>query len=255
MSDILQSQTGGVLALTLNRPAKKNAITNAMYGVLADALAQAAAAQAIRCVTITGAGGVFTSGNDLTDFAAVAAGGLDRATMNVFRFLDALADFDKPLIAGVPGLAIGIGTTMLLHCDLVFLAESATLATPFADLALVPEAGSSLLLQHRIGYVRAFAMFAMGETIDAATAATWGLANKVVSSSALDEHVAAAARALSAKPPGAITATKRLMRDAEALKSVIADESAVFGERLKSPEALEAFTAFAQRRAPDYGKF
>ena len=255
MSEILQSETGAVLSLSINRPAKKNAITNAMYGALADALEQAQTNKAVRCVVITGAGDTFTSGNDLMDFAAVATGGLERERMQVFRFLDRLAEFEKPLIAAVPGLAVGIGTTLLLHCDLVFLSETATLSAPFADLALVPEAASSLLLQQRIGYVRAFSMFASGERIDARTAAAWGLANKVVPPEVLQGEALTAAQGLAAKPPGALAATKRLMRDAAALKAVIATKSAIFAERLTSPEAGEAFAAFAQRRAPDYSKF
>ncbi|MDR3463944.1 MAG: enoyl-CoA hydratase [Beijerinckiaceae bacterium] len=255
MSEILQSQTGAVLTVTINRPEKKNAITNAMYGTLVDALERAQADKAIRCVLVTGAGDTFTAGNDLMDFAAVAAGGLAREQIQGFRFLDRLAEFEKPLIAAVPGLAVGIGTTLLLHCDLVVLSETAVLSVPFVDLALVPEAGSSLLLQQRIGYVRAFAMFALGERIDAKTALSWGLANKVVPPDVLQGEAMAAAQALASKPPGALAASKRLMRDSEALKTVIAMEADIFEARLKSPEAREAFTAFAQRRPPDYGKF
>jgi enoyl-CoA hydratase/carnithine racemase len=255
MSEILQTETGAVLSLTISRPEKKNAITNAMYGTLADAMARAQNDKAIRCVLITGTGDTFTAGNDLMDFAAMAAGGLDREQMQVFRFLDWLAGFEKPLIAAVPGLAVGIGTTLLLHCDLVFLSETATLSVPFVDLALVPEAASSLLLQQRIGHVRAFSMFALGERLDAKTALAWSLANKVVPAETLQAEALAAAQVLAAKPPGALAATKRLMRDAAALKALIAAEAAIFAERLTSPEAREAFVAFAQRRAPDYSKF
>ena len=155
----------------------------------------------------------------------------------------------------MPGLAVGIGTTLLLHCDLVFLSETAVLSVPFVDLALVPEAGSSLLLQQRIGYVRAFSMFALGERVDAKTALSWGLANKVVPADVLQGEAMAAAQALATKPPGALASSKRLMRDSGALKTLIAREADIFEERLKSPEAREAFMAFAQRRAPDFSKF
>jgi len=244
----------GVLSLILARPEKKNALTNAMYGALADGLAQAGADPAVRCVLITSQGDAFTAGNDLGDFAAVASGALVRSEMNVHRFLGQLALLDKPIVAAVPGLAVGVGATMLLHCDLVFLADTATLSAPFVDLALVPEAASSALLPARIGHVRAFAMFALGERLDAQTALSWGLANRVVAGSELQAVALAACAALVAKPLGALVATKRLMREAEAITARMAVETDVFTERLASPEAREAFTAFAERRKPDFGK-
>lgn len=255
MSEIQESRTGAVLSLTICRPDKKNAITNAMYADLADGLLRAGDDARVRCVLITGAGDTFTAGNDLADFAAVASGALDQAAMQVHRFLDALSTFKKPLVAAVPGLAVGIGTTLLLHCDLVFLAETATLSVPFVDLALVPEAASSLLLQARIGYVQAFAMFALGERIDAHTAMSWGLANRVVPPDELMGQAMAAATLLASKPPGAMAETKRLMRDAAAIADRMKAETAAFEKRLKSPEAREAFTAFAERRKPDYSRF
>ena len=193
MAQIAQTRTGKVLTLTIDRPEKKNALTNAMYGQLADALDAARSDDGVRCVVITGAGDTFTAGNDLGDFAAVASGDLKHLDRHVHRVLDGLATFEKPVVAAVPGLAVGIGTTMLLHCDLVFLSETALLSTPFVDLALVPEAASSLLLQARIGYARAFAMFALGEKVDAASALAWGLANRVVAGDKL-HGVAMAAR-------------------------------------------------------------
>jgi enoyl-CoA hydratase/carnithine racemase len=167
----------GILTLTLDRPDKKNALTDAMYGTLADAFEAAAADDAVRAVLITSSGDSFTAGNDLGDFMSIATGMPDERA-HVWRFLDWLARFEKPLVAAVPGLAIGVGTTMLLHCDLVYLAEDAVLATPFVDLALVPEAASSLLLPARIGHVRAFALFALGERMTAAEALAAGLANR-----------------------------------------------------------------------------
>ena len=241
--------------LTIDRPEKKNALTNAMYGQLADALEAARSDDGVRCVVITGAGDTFTAGNDLGDFAAVASGDLKQLDRHVHRVLDVLATFEKPVVAAVPGLAVGIGTTMLLHCDLVFLADTALLSTPFVDLALVPEAASSLLLQARIGYARAFSMFALGERVDAASALAWGLANKVVTGAELQSIVMAAAEGLAARPPGAVQATKALMRDRDAILARIAAEGQAFQGRLASPEAREAFTAFAERRKPDHSRF
>ena len=255
MTQIDQSRSGKVLGLTINRPEKKNALTNAMYGQLADALEAARTDDQVRCVLITGAGDTFTAGNDLGDFAAVASGDLAQMDRHVHRILDILAVFEKPVVAAVPGLAVGIGTTMLLHCDLVFLAETALLSAPFVDLALVPEAASSLLLQARVGYVRAFSMFALGERVDAPTALAWGLANKVVPAGELHGVAMAAAEALTSRPPGAVVATKSLMRDRDAMLARIAAEGKAFEARLKSPEAREAFTAFAERRKPDYSRF
>jgi enoyl-CoA hydratase/carnithine racemase len=252
---IEEIRTGAVLGLTLSRPDKKNALTNAMYGDLADAFERARDDAGVRCVLITGSGDTFTSGNDLGDFAAIASGDLKCTGMHVHRFLAVLSAFEKPIVAAVPGLAIGIGTTLLLHCDLVFLAETATLAAPFVDLALVPEAGSSLLLQARIGYVRAFAMFALGERIDAATSLDWGLANRIVPSEMLQAQALAAATLLASKPPGAVAITKRLMRDAETITNRIEAEMSAFEMRLRSPEAREAFMAFAERRKPDFSPF
>ena len=186
VSHVRSEIDGPVLRLTIDRPEKKNALTDAMYADLTVGLRSAATDAGVRVVLITGAGGVFTSGNDIADFAAVAAGQVDHADRHVHAFLDAVARFPKPLVAAVPGLAVGIGTTLLLHCDIVLLAESARLSTPFVNLGVVPEAGSSLLLPARIGHQRAFAMFALGEAIDAATALAWGLANRVVADDRLD---------------------------------------------------------------------
>ncbi len=169
----------GILTLTLSRPEKKNALTNAMYGDLADALERAEADPAVRVILFQADGDSFTAGNDLGEFAAHAAGG-GKGELHVIRFLHALARATRPLIAAVQGRAVGIGTTMLLHCDLVLLAEDALLSTPFVSLALVPEAASSLLLPARIGHARAYAMFALGQIVDAASAVAWGLANQAV---------------------------------------------------------------------------
>lgn len=255
MAQIDVAREGKVLVLTIDRPDKKNALTNPMYGQLVEALETARDDREVRCVLVTGAGDTFTAGNDIGEFAKVAAGDMAQLDRHVHRVLDTLATFEKPLVAAVPGLAVGIGTTMLLHCDLVYLADTALLSVPFVDLALVPEAASSLLLQARVGYARAFAMFALGEKVDAGSALAWGLANKVVPGAELRATAMAAAHALAARPPGAVTATKSLMRDRDALLTRIAEEGKAFQTRLASPEAREAFAAFAERRKPDYSRF
>jgi len=243
----------GVLTLTMARPDKKNALTNAMYGALADALEGAETDPAVRVLLIRGEGDMFTAGNDVGEFAAMATGSF-RAEPQVGRFLQALAQLSRPLIAAVQGRAVGIGTTMLLHCDLVVLAENALLSTPFVNLALVPEAASSLLMPLRIGYARAFEMFALGEAVDANSALAWGLANRVVPLEKLDVEARALAARLARQPAGAVSITKRLMRHSDTLMTQIQTESAQFKARLTTAEAREAFTAFAERRPPDFTK-
>jgi enoyl-CoA hydratase/carnithine racemase len=245
------TKAGGVLTLTLDRPDKKNALTDTMYAALADALDAAEHVDAVRAILIRGEGDMFTAGNDLGEFAAVAAGG--GVPRNVVRFLNALASATKPLVAVVQGRAVGVGMTMLLHADHVVLAEDAVLSAPFVNLALVPEAASSLLLPARIGHVRAFAVMALGETVGAADAVAWGLANRVVPVAELDAAALAVATRLTRLPPGAVRASKTLMRATEAIVGQMAVEMQEFGARLTSPEAQEAFRAFAERRAPDFG--
>lgn len=243
----------GVLEIMFARPDKKNALSNAMYRVAREALEEAQENPAIRVVLFSAEGDAFTAGNDLADFANAASG--QGAEPQAPAFIEALGRAQKPIVAAVPGLAVGVGTTMLLHCDLVFVAEQAKLTAPFVDLALVPEAASSLLLPARIGYVRAFAMFALGEGISGAEAVALGLANKVLPQDEVAPAARAAAQALARKPMGAVIATKRLMRDVETLLAQMKDEGRIFGERLKSAEAREAFSAFIERRPPDFSKF
>ena len=245
----------GVLRVTLARPDKKNALTMAMYTALGNALARAETDSSVRAVLLEADGDAFTAGNDLGDFAAVASGKLGREEMTTHLFLDALAHARKPYVAAVQGLAVGIGVTMLLHCDLVFVAEDARLSTPFVNLALVPEAASSVLLQARIGYARAYAMFALGEPVDGRTAAAIGLANAALPASEVRAKALAVAKLLATKPIGALQATKELMRDGKAIAAVMARESEIFGARLKSPETAEALRAFVERRPPDFSKF
>lgn len=241
-----------VLSLVLDRPAKKNALTRAMYAALADALEEAATDPGIRAVVLSGAQGVFTGGNDLGDFMMDPPTGPDSPT---FRFLRAAAGFPKPLIAAVAGPAIGIGTTILLHCDLAYAAPDARFKMPFVDLGLVPEAASSLLLPRIVGTARAAELLLFGEAFSAETAREVGLVNEVVE----DPLARALERAatLAAKPPQAIRQSKALIRreTADAVGETMAHEGALFVERLASPEAQEAFTAFFEKRAPDFSSF
>ena len=244
---------GGILSVTMARPDKKNALTNTMYGALADAIEAAETDPGVRVLLIRGEGDMFTAGNDVGEFAAIATGSF-QGERHVVRFLHALARSSRPLVAAVQGRAVGIGTTMLLHCDLVVLAENALLSTPFVNLALVPEAASSLLMPLRIGYARAYEMFALGEPVDAKSAVAWGLANRIVPLDKLDAEARALAERLARQPAGAIGATKRLMRNPQLLTAQMQAESERFAERLKTVEAREAFMAFAERRPPDFMK-
>jgi enoyl-CoA hydratase/carnithine racemase len=241
-----------VMRLLLARPEKKNALTNAMYAALAAALDRAESDPTVRAVLLEAEGDAFTAGNDLGDFAAAATGALARSEMKAHVFLSALARGQKPYVAAVQGLAVGIGVTMLLHCDLVYVAEDAKLTTPFVNLALVPEAASSWLLPARIGHARAFAMFALGEPVDGRTAAAIGIANGALPAGEVRAKALAVAKALATKPIGALRATKKLMRDAEAIQALMTREGEIFGARLQTAEAAEAFRAFAERRAPDF---
>jgi enoyl-CoA hydratase/carnithine racemase len=250
MTDLVKiGVANGVMEIIWNRPDKKNALSNAMYRAATAALATAVEDRSIRVVLIASEGDSFTSGNDLADFASAAMGGEAPAAG---AFIEAIIQFPKPVVAAVPGLAVGVGTTMLLHCDLVFVASDAKLTTPFVNLALVPEAASSMLMPSRIGHARAFAMFALGEGLTGAQAAQLGLANAAMPA---DEVVAAAreaAKKLALRPPGAVMAAKKLMRDGERILAQSRKESVIFGDRLRSAEAMEAFTAFREKRAPDF---
>jgi enoyl-CoA hydratase/carnithine racemase len=243
-----------ILTLTLARPDKKNALTNAMYGALTDALLAAESDPAARVIVIRGEGDMFTAGNDVGEFAAMATGTF-KGERHVSRFVEAIARANRPLIAAVQGRAVGIGTTMLLHCDVVLLADDAQLSTPFVNLALVPEAASTLLMPLRIGYARAYEMFALGEPMDARTALTLGIASRVVPLASLHAEAASIAQRLARLPAGSLAATKRLMRNPDVLMAQIAAESTRFAERLTTAEAREAFTAFAEKRPPDFGRF
>ena len=244
----------GVLEIKFARPEKKNALTNAMYNAACEALEQAEQDASIRVILLTSEGDVFTAGNDLADFANVSSD--ESVESQAPYFIRAIARASKPLVAAVPGIAVGVGTTMLLHCDLVYVAEGAKLSAPFVNLALVPEAASSLLLPQTIGHVKAFALFALGESLSGNDAVSLGMANKALTT---PDDVRAAAKSaastLAKKPVGSLLATKKLMRDTALLAAHIQQESEIFEQRLSSAEAREAFSAFAERRAPDFSKF
>jgi len=244
----------GVFTLEIARPEKKNALTIDMYQALADGLMAAQADAAVRAVLITGQPGIFTSGNDLEDFMKRPPGGTDSP---VFQFMQALNGCEKPVVAAVTGAAIGIGTTMLLHCDLVYVADEARLAMPFVSLGLVPEFASSLVVPQLMGRVKAAEKILLGDPFTGAEAVELGIANAVLPTGEVVLHARRVAERFNAMPPGAVRDTKKLLRRAstEATWQAIEAEAAVFGERLTSPEAREAFSAFFQKRKPDFSQF
>jgi enoyl-CoA hydratase/carnithine racemase len=247
MTTLIDAETRDAVAvLRMNRPDKKNALTQDMYAGLVAGLTAAEHDDAVRAVVIGGGPDAFTAGNDILDF--LAAGGVDE-TMPVVHFIRLLARFEKPLIAAVRGLAIGIGTTMLLHCDAVVASRSTRLQLPFARLGLTPEAGSSLLLPAIAGPIVASWYLLSGEPFDGARGAEIGIVSHLVADDAVDATAAAVAAQLAALPPHAVRATKRLIRAPlhAQLPATIDREQAVFSERLASDEAKAAFTAFATR--------
>jgi len=245
----------GVLTVTLARPDKKNAITQVMYAAMAEATRRAKDDASVRVLLFRGEGDAFSAGNDIADFIAIGSqGGCQMTDAPVFHFLRSLAELDKPAVAAVRGRAVGIGLTLLLHCDMVVVAEDALLSAPFVNLALAPEAASSLLLPQVLGHQRAFEVFALGEPIDGRTAAAWGLANRAVPADQVDAVAAELAGKLAARAPNSLRKTKSLMRDAERLWALMRREGEAFGSQMSSPEAMEAFMAFSQKRAPDFSK-
>lgn len=252
-TDIITRRDGTLLELRFNRPAKKNAITNAMYAALADGFEAAAADKTVRAILITAEGDLFSAGNDLGDFAAQNTGAF-AGPRHVERFLTRMIEAQKPVIAAVQGDAVGVGATMLLHCDLVYIAETARLITPFVNLALVPENASSLTLPARIGHVRAFEMLGLCEPLSGVEAARLGIANAAIAPAQVEPRARAAAHALSQKPAQALRLTKALMRDQTAAMARMKQEMAVFAECLRSAEAAEAFAAFMERRPPNFSE-
>jgi enoyl-CoA hydratase/carnithine racemase len=244
----------GVATIEIARPEKKNALTMAMYLAMAEAVVAATADNAVRAVLITGQPGIFTSGNDLEDFMQRPPEGGDTPS---FMFMKALLGCDKPVIAAVTGAAIGIGTTMLLHCDFVYVSDEARLAMPFVSLGLVPEFGSSLVVPQLMGNVRAAEKLLLGDPFTGADAVECGIATAVLPAGEVLNHARRIAERFNALPPGAVRETKKLMRRARAqtIPETIAAEGEVFRARLRSPEAKEAFSAFFQKRKPDFSQF
>lgn len=241
---------GGIAEIRFARPEKKNAITAAMYAAMRDALLGCAVEDSVRVVLFTAEGDSFTAGNDLADFMAPRDG-----EQAVTGFLRAIATAPKPLIAAVRGNAVGVGTTMLLHCDLVVASETARLQVPFVNLGLVPEAASSLLLPRVVGHARASAMVLLGEALDAATALAAGLVNRVVADGELETVARAMATTLAAKAPTAVRLAKALLKgDLAPVLARMDAEGVHFAAQLKSAECREAIAAFYEKRAPDFSR-
>ncbi len=254
MSHILVERQGAIQRIRMNRPEKKNALTAAMYTAFAEAILAAESDSGVRVMLIEGAGDAFTAGNDLQDFLANPPHAGNRS---VFDFLQVFSHAAKPIVAAVHGVAVGVGTTMLAHCDLVYAAEGTRFSMPFVNLGLCPENASSFLLPAILGYQRAAELLMLGEPFDAAKAREIGLVNAVVPPAELVAVATAAAQKLAAKPPASLRLTKQLMRRAwmPEIEAALAEESKAFAERLASPEAKEAFTAFLEKRAPDFSRF
>jgi enoyl-CoA hydratase/carnithine racemase len=257
--DILVHTEAGVCTITFNRADKKNSITEAMYAAMADALAQAEQDAAVRCVVFQGDMAIFSAGNDIGDFLQQSAGGAapkPAADRPVWRFLRNIAGFPKPVIAAVCGPAVGIGTTLLLHCDLVYAGDNAAFSLPFVNLGLCPEAASSMLLPQMFGYHRAAEALLLGEPFMAEAALEVGLVNRVVPPGECNALAQAQAKKLAAKPLSALIETKRLMKAGQAAQVAarMDEEGASFGRLMAGPAAREAFTAFMEKRKPDFSQ-
>jgi enoyl-CoA hydratase/carnithine racemase len=252
MSDILTHIDAGVMTITFNRLDKKNSINSTMYAAMADAVAQAGADPSVRVVVFQGHESVFSAGNDIGDFLSQPPSTQESP---VFRFLRGIATFEKPLLAAVAGPAVGIGTTMLFHCDLVYAGDNAAFSMPFVNLGLCPEAASSLLAPKMFGYHRAAEALLMGEPFFAEAAQEVGLVNRVVPPTEVNGYAQAQARKLAAKPLSSLIATKRLMKgDQQAVLQKMDEEGQSFGRMLREPAAKEAFGAFMEKRKPDFSK-
>ena len=253
MSDILTHVEEGVMTITLNRLERKNSITSAMYGLLADAIEQAGKDPAIRVAVLQGHETVFSAGNDIGDFLNQPPAGTDSP---VFRFLRGIAAFPKPLVAAVCGPAVGVGTTMLFHCDLVYAGDNAAFSMPFVNLGLCPEAGSSLLVPQMLGYHRAAEALLLGEPFMAEAALEVGLVNRIVPPTEANSVARLIAQKLAAKPAASLAETKRLMKKntQQQVQAQMADEGASFSRLLGEPAAKEAFSAFMAKRKPDFSR-
>ncbi|SAL12891.1 enoyl-CoA hydratase [Caballeronia humi] len=252
--DILIERADGVLTIALNRPDKKNAITAAMYQEMADAFFEAEKDATVRAVLIRGNGGTFSAGNDLEDF--MNAPSLDHDAP-VLQFLRRISTAHKPVVAAVAGAAVGVGTTMLLHCDLVYAASTAKFSLPFVQLGLVPEAASSLLLPRVAGYQRAAEKLLLGEAFDVHEALGMGFVNRAMDAEEVDAFALKQAKKLAALPASSLRVSKSLMKSAAAreVAARIDEEAEHFARMLKAPEAREAFQAFFEKRKPDFSRF
>jgi enoyl-CoA hydratase/carnithine racemase len=251
--EVVVRVNNGVQVIRLNRPEKKNALTRDMYDTITSVLRAAESDERIAVSMITGTDGVYCAGNDITDFQKRATD-LTREG-GASSLISTLPTLDKPIVAAVDGLAIGVGVTMLFHCDLVYASPTASFRTPFLDLGLVMEAGSSLLAPRIMGHQRAFELLCLGEAYDAEAAFRAGFVNRVVPAQSLEAEAMQAALKLAAKPRAALIAAKRLMKGArDETLAQIKKEGAVFGELIRSPEAREAFAAFLEKRKPDFAK-
>ena len=253
MSDILQHIENGVLTLTFNREPRKNSINRDMYSALAAAFREAAGNPQVRVAVLQGAEQIFTAGNDIADFLEFPPTQIDAP---VFQFMFAMAEFPKPIIAAVCGPAVGIGTTLLMHCEMVLAGDNAAFAMPFINLGVCPENASSLLAPQIFGYQRAAELLLLGEPFNADTALEIGLVNKVLPPSEVNISAQAIAKKMAAKPLASLLATKALMKKTQmaTLKQVIADEAQTFGKMLGEPAAKEAMSAFMEKRKPDFSQ-
>lgn len=244
----------GLLLIGMNRASKRNALTGEMYRRMAEALLSAEQDSSIRVILLHGSEHCFTSGNDLGDFSQQPP---TDENSPVFRFLLAISQARKPLVAAVSGPAIGIGTTMLLHCDLVYAGENASFQLPFVNLGLSPEGGSSLLLPRLVGHQQAAELLLLGQVFSAETAYAAGFLNAVVATDEVLAHALSQAQLLAKQPPEAVRLTKRLLKESQgkSLSAVLSEEGRYFIERLASPEAAEAFAAFFTRRPADFSQF
>lgn len=244
---IVASVADGVMTIRMNRPDKKNAITGDMYADMASAIDKANSNEDVKTILFLGCPGAFSAGNDIADFAKVAMTG-KRDSMSVFDFLERIIMAPKPMVAGVDGLAIGVGTTMLMHCDYVIASDASMFKTPFVDLGLVPEAGSSLIGPELVGHHKAFELLAMGEAFDAPAAKEAGFVNKVTTADALEDAAIGIAQKIAAKPQEALKISRDLIRgDRTPVLKRMKEEAVLFGQRLESDEAKQAFMAFMSR--------
>jgi len=255
--DILSSKENGVLTLEFNRPERKNAITAAMYQTMADAINEAEQDTAVRAILIVGKPEIFTAGNDLEDFMKTAPSTGAIEDRSVYKFMMALSGASKPVVAAVAGAAVGIGTTLLMHCDLVYAADSAKFSMPFSQLGLCPEFASSVLLTQIAGYPRAAEKLMLGEAFLAQEALEMGLVSRVLPAAELLAFAQGQAAKLVALPASSIRATKQLMKASRnaLVSETITAENKLFSAMLTAPEAKEAFTAFFQKRKPDFSQF